>query len=279
MDTREYLYTVTGGFKRIPQTVIIDGGTDGSRRDAADVLAAVSVCEKKIGCGECIPCKKAKEHNHTEITYVEREKDKKTITVAMARSIRSNAFVNPVEGDTRVFIIPEADRLGEEAQNALLKILEEPPVFDRFVLCTENASALLNTIRSRSVRITLPIPFEADMTGKDGENAQKIARAVLNGDEAQFVFLLPKIEKDRNTALSAVQKLKLIFRDALVLKHSGKAVTNTDASVEMADNFSDRRITECIRVCEHTEKMLDSNVKIGLSLTVMFSDLITSKSL
>ena len=128
----------------------------------------VLVCKEKIGCGECNLCRKALSHSHTEITYVECEKDKKTITVAAARSIRSNAFVNPVEGDTRVFIIPQAEKLGDEAQNALLKILEEPPVFDRFILCTENASALLNTIRSRSVRLTLPVPFEADMTDKNG---------------------------------------------------------------------------------------------------------------
>lgn len=279
MDIKIFLYNATNGFKRVPQTIIIDGGTDDLRRDAADVIAKVSVCERKSGCGECSACKKAENHNHTEITYVEREKDKKTITVSAARNIRANAFINPVEGDYRVFIIAEADKLGEEAQNALLKILEEPPVFDRFILCAENASSLLSTIRSRSVRITLPTPFEADMNDKELCQAQEIIRALLNKDEAQFVFLLPKLEKDRNFALKVVESLKLIFRDSMVLKYSGRAVTCSDAAYEMSQNFSEKRLAECMSICEHTEKMLDSNVKTGLSLTVMFSGFISSKSL
>ena len=89
---------------------------------------------------------------------VDRE-DKATIGVQKIRDLMPNVILSPSELEAKIYIINEADRMTEEAQNSLLKILEEPPVAETyFILCAENSEALLPTIISRAPVMRLNAP-------------------------------------------------------------------------------------------------------------------------
>ncbi|MBQ1212858.1 MAG: hypothetical protein IIX69_05510 [Clostridia bacterium] len=132
-------------------------------RIAVEIAAAIACKEKKnndapLPCGRCDSCAKILADNCIDVITVEKE-DKATIGVAKIRDLMPNVILSPSELDAKVYIIKEADKMTEEAQNSLLKILEEPPVPETyFILCAENSEALLPTVISRAPIIRLNAP-------------------------------------------------------------------------------------------------------------------------
>ncbi len=136
-------------------------GPEGPERDAqATRLAAALLCRSpKNGepCGECRDCRKVFEGVHPDVIPIERVlgdkgRRKQEILVDQIRAAAADAVVAPNEAERKVYLIREADRMNEKAQNALLKALEDPPGHACFLLCAAAADALLPTVRSRVVR-------------------------------------------------------------------------------------------------------------------------------
>lgn len=130
---------------------------------AAEQIAAAAVCRGTgtLPCGVCAACRKAKSGNHADIRIIgritdEKGKQKREISVDQIRELSTDAVVLPNESERKVYIIRDADAMNREAQNAALKLLEEPPAGVIFVLCVQSPEALLPTVRSRCVLIALP---------------------------------------------------------------------------------------------------------------------------
>lgn len=114
-------------------------------------------CEGRSGeipCGICSGCRKALEGVHPDIITVD-DPDHKAMTVDPIRAARSDMFIRPNEGKRKIYIIPRGQDMNESAQNALLKILEEPPDYGVFLILSTNAERLLPTIRSRCAELQL----------------------------------------------------------------------------------------------------------------------------
>lgn len=111
-------------------------------------------------CGMCRSCMKVKKGVHPDLIVVGRAADdkgkpKREIYVEQIREIVASAAIMPNEAEKKVYIIRDAGTMNASAQNALLKILEEPPYFVSFILLANNAAELLETVRSRCVSISL----------------------------------------------------------------------------------------------------------------------------
>ncbi len=106
-------------------------------------------------CGDCDPCRWILAGTHPDVTIVQPDPEKATavITAAQARSIVNGVQLQRHSARHRVFILDPADALNEEAANALLKTLEEPPDRTQFILVTARPATLLQTVRSRSQRV------------------------------------------------------------------------------------------------------------------------------
>jgi len=121
----------------------------------AQAIAQEMLCTgSQRPCGLCRNCRKAAAGIHPDILVVSRPKDekgkeKREIYVEQVREIVSSAVILPNEAEKKVYIIRDAGTMNAAAQNALLKILEEPPAFVAFVLVADNAAQLLETVRSR----------------------------------------------------------------------------------------------------------------------------------
>ena len=142
---------------KVSHAYILNAPESSGKRMIAEAFAATLQCEKKgtEPCGECHSCKQAASHNHPDIIYVQHEKPN-TIGVDDIRvQINQDIAVKPYSSPYKIYIVDEAEKMNVQAQNALLKTIEEPPAYGVILLLTTNADAFLPTILSRCIRLDL----------------------------------------------------------------------------------------------------------------------------
>ncbi len=143
----------------LPHAILIDGDVGTGRHTLATYLSFSIVCsDDKVPCFNCHNCHLAKDGNHPDIATLVPEEGKKSISVKQIRQLKANAYIKPHTANSKVFIIDYADTLNEESQNALLKVLEEPPQNTFFILIAESKASLLTTVISRCVTFSLNVP-------------------------------------------------------------------------------------------------------------------------
>ncbi len=136
---------------------LISGPRGSGKHTLARLLAAAILCKGgHRPCLSCQPCRKVMEGNHPDFITVE-DPEHKHVAVKLVREFREDVFIRPNESDHKIYLFPQ--ELGIEGQNALLKILEEPPKYGVFLLLTDNPEKLLPTVRSRCRELKLlPLP-------------------------------------------------------------------------------------------------------------------------
>lgn len=149
-------HTLSGRMGKLPQACLISGPRGSGRHTLADILCQAMVCQEKEGpCGRCAPCKKVAQRIHPDVISIAGEVEGKAITVDQVRQLRSDAYIRPNEGDRKIYLLEGVDTMRSEAQNAMLKLLEEGPVYAAFLLLCENPGGVLETIRSRCQQLPL----------------------------------------------------------------------------------------------------------------------------
>jgi len=129
---------------RVAHSYLLCGPAGSGKHTLTRILSAAMQCEGrsgKIPCGVCSGCRKALEGVHPDIITVD-DPDHKAMTVDPIRAARSDMFIRPNEGKRKIYIIPRGQDMNESAQNALLKILEEPPDYGVFLILSTNAERL-----------------------------------------------------------------------------------------------------------------------------------------
>ncbi len=142
---------------KVSHAYIISGEKGSGKKLLADLFAQTLQCERKgtEPCMECQSCKQALSLNQPDIIRVIHEKPN-TISVEDIRTqINGDIMIRPSSSPYKIYIVDEAEKLSVQAQNALLKTIEEPPVYAVLLLLTTNAGMLLQTIRSRCVILEL----------------------------------------------------------------------------------------------------------------------------
>ncbi len=132
---------------------LICGPQGSGKHTLARLLAAAAVCkEERKPCLSCNACRKVLANTHPDFITVD-DPEKKTLPVKQVRQAREDMFVRPNEADRKVYLFPQ--EMNIEGQNALLKVLEEPPPYGVFILLTNNPEKLLPTVRSRCTELRL----------------------------------------------------------------------------------------------------------------------------
>lgn len=132
---------------------LICGPQGSGKHTLARLLAAAAVCkEERKPCLSCNACRKVMAGTHPDFITVD-DPEKKTLPVKQVRQAREDMFVRPNEADRKVYLFPQ--EMNIEGQNALLKVLEEPPPYGVFILLTDNPEKLLPTVRSRCTELRL----------------------------------------------------------------------------------------------------------------------------
>jgi len=141
-------------------------------------LAAVLLCEKQSGCGQCRNCLRVTHGNHPSIRLFETPKGKKNIGIDMVRDLEHEIRLKPFEGKYKIFIINDTETLSEEAANALLKTLEEPPDYSLLLLVAAQTGSLPTTVLSRCQIVRFQ-PLPEKIVGEILAKHQKLSAAEL----------------------------------------------------------------------------------------------------
>ena len=245
-----------------PFAILMTGAPRVGRKALATQLAAAVVCPQsrdQVACGTCLTCMRISAGTHPDVEYwsVERQEQESgksksaALTIETVRRIAASTSLRPVEGLRRFIIVDDAETLGDAAQQALLKTLEDLPAFATIILVATSAGSMLGTVRSRSMEVALQLtPTDVIASRLDGPDAAKIA-ALSGGrpgwaitarsnpewlaEQFERIKLLEswlrmsrgdrlveayvrgdRFVRDRRTAVADLDRIQMIWRDILL---------------------------------------------------------------
>ena len=142
---------------QVSHAYILNGERGAGKKLLANLFAASLQCEKggPDPCNNCHSCRQAESGNHPDIIRVTHEKPNSISVDDIREQVNNTIMIKPYQGPYKVYIIDHADMMTPQAQNALLKTIEEPPQYAVIMLLVENAEILLPTINSRCVMLRL----------------------------------------------------------------------------------------------------------------------------
>ncbi len=143
--------------KKLSHAYIVNGQRGSGKKLLSRLFAMTLQCEsgQNEPCGVCKSCVQTKSGNQPDIITISHEKPTSISVDEIREQVNGDILIKPYSSPYKIYIIPEADLMTTQAQNALLKTLEEPPEYAIIFLLTENADNLLATIRSRCVMLKL----------------------------------------------------------------------------------------------------------------------------
>ena len=219
---------------RVSHAYILNGERGSGKKMLANLFAMTLLCETGDNepCGKCHSCKQAESGNHPDIIRVTHEKPNSISVDDIRTQVNNTVDIKPYQGPYKVYIIPQADMMTPQAQNAILKTIEEPPSYAVFLLLTENAETLLPTINSRCVMLklrnikdtlikkylmeNLEIPdYKADMCTAFAQGNMGRAIMLANSDhfneirEEAVQLLKPISEMELNEIVAAVKNISV----------------------------------------------------------------------
>ncbi len=267
--------------EKLSQAYLIHGEKGSGKMALATALAAALVCENpqnpdnekapargtpaadesghrgpmtegsycRNACGKCHACLQMKAASHPDVIVVTNERvgattKTGTLGVPVSRFIQSDVAIKPYEGDHKIYIIPHADRMNQQAQNAILKTLEEPPAYAMFLLLTDNLAAFLPTILSRCVTIELHPAPEADLV-------KALTQSGVQEEEAVIAARLSHGNPGRSFALASEELIS--FRKELTTLLEELPKTDSHQILEFAQNAAEGKEDQPSR----TEDVLD----------------------
>ena len=255
-DIKEHLQMAIRGDKPF-HAYIFQGEVGCGKETMARTFAAGLQClseESGRPCGSCTSCRQIDSGNQPDVIWVNRELS--SIGVDDIREkINGQMAVRPFSSPYKIFIVPEADRMTEAAQNALLKTIEEPPEYGIILLLTSNLDALLPTIQSRCLKLEFhPLStatiekyliekyhvvdyrartsaifaqgnlgkairyIESDDFEEKRDKVLKILRNVHTMDVSEMLELIKEIGEDKDNVKDYIDLMVLWYRDVLLFK-------------------------------------------------------------
>lgn len=152
-------------YNKISHAYLIQGERLSGKMMIADIFARALQCENAESdkpCNQCRSCKQAMNQNHPDILYVQHEKPNVISVDNIRQQINGDIAIKPYSGVHKIYIVDEAEKMNVQAQNALLKTLEEPPEYAVILLLATRVEAMLQTILSRCVVLNTR-PVHEDM--------------------------------------------------------------------------------------------------------------------
>ena len=142
---------------KISHAYILSGEDGAGKSLLAHLFSMTLQCEKKgiSPCGECTLCRQAESHNQPDIIWVTHEKPGSIGVEDIRAQVVGDMQMKPYHSPYKIYIIDEAEKLTVQAQNTLLKTIEEPPEYGIVIFFTTNADGFLPTILSRCVVLQL----------------------------------------------------------------------------------------------------------------------------
>ncbi|MBO5252696.1 MAG: DNA polymerase III subunit [Clostridia bacterium] len=309
---------LSGAFlrRRLPHAIILEGESGLGKRTLARIVARAAVCRAQnrdaAPCGVCPSCIRSAAGSHPDIRTVSGSGASGAVSAKSVEEVLSDAYRRPEEADVSVYLFFIDNGISDNAQNKLLKLIEEPPPGVIFIFTVPSADILLPTIRSRAQIFTVRAPEEAEAAvfveqktgmeyeaalalaalhrgniGKmlsDGENgraakaafaATEIALSAAERTEHELLAAAAPLLKDRGMFLETADRLQMLFRDACMLKSGVRTVPL--GTLETAQRLSRRlSVKTLMTLCDLTARYagyVQRNANMTLLVTAFCAEL------
>ncbi len=281
-------------------------GEDGiGKKTLANYVCALMMCESGNGCGICNACSCINMGSHPDIIRISNG-DKQTIGIDKIRELSGRVYEKPIMAKYKAIIIENAHLLTKEAQNAMLKLIEEPPRYAVFMLLCNSTSRILKTVMSRVTKINI-LPLDTAMLKSICPDAPEFMYKYCRGNAGELLKLKDDLEfanlrnttlklidtiqskdeysvydavsftmTDRQQFLTQTDVLVSFFRDCIMKSISNEAmITNLDFN-EMLDKFcaycgksKTHKYTRLVDATLNTQKELIRNGNITMLRHIM----------
>ncbi len=295
--------TVASG--RIAGAYLFVGPSGVGKETVATYFARLIFCQQEaqppVACGKCLACRKVASGNHPDLRFIRPEG--RQVKIGQIRELQRQIIYEPLEASRKFYIVTDAERMNAEAENCLLKTLEEPPASSVFILLTANIEALLPTTRSRCQTLqfytmqpeelteVLIARFSADPEkaaaialsagGAIGKALTRLEKGDAFSQEVPEILKAPELlaafrfaEQFKNEPERLVE-LVTWYRDLLFL-HQGapsELITHIHSLEELralVPRYSRLRLQQAIQTIFQTKSLIDNtNTNATLALEVM----------
>lgn len=244
----------------------------------AKQFAQAILCESHNLCGKCKSCVEFISNNNPDIKIIEKE-GTSNIKIEQIRDMNSKIIEKPIISSRKVYIINDADSMTKEAQNCLLKTLEEPPQYAVIILIGENENLFLNTIKSRCTKIIFQnIPddiLKNTLEEKfDYRNITKSMLSLFEGSIGRAVELQGKEEIYENiknifTNLEKINIIDLLNQKEIISKYKEDMISILQYVQVLFFEFvrlGDLRYIKAIEIIEDTKDRLSKNANFDMTI-------------
>lgn len=295
---------------RLPHGILITGEKGVGKRTFARLIAAAVICESENApCLECNTCRRVFKGIHPDVLLYEGENGK-SFKIDTVREIKRTAFVKPNEAPRKVYILANCESMTVQAQNSLLKLLEEPPENVVLILTALQTESLLETVLSRVAVIPLH-PLDSDecaerlkavapsATDSEREHAAKICGGnlgkaadfltdpeaaktyqialsmVAGADKSEYELLLAAKSLCESKALfvPVMRRLREIYRDILALRLGSSELISGDDVSSFCKGKTRLVLTEIIEFLETAEELFAGNINYNLLVSLVCTKL------
>lgn len=295
--------------ERFPHALVIEGEKGLGKLTLARLLAAALVCRADDKpCMECTQCRKATQRIHPDIFEHCAKGGANSFHVDVVRGVIKDAYIKPNEADHKVYILGNADCMSVSSQNALLKVLEEPPEYAVFILTVKSKGALLETVLSRCVTVGLEVVpsdlgasyISSHFDGISTEDAKSaldtfggnigkavnsfennrdneitsvccdICKSLVEDNEFSLLCACSVFQKDREAIVFACEYLKNIFRDALLFGNGVDLLSGQGECARLLKSkLTKQKLIDLMNVCDKLKDMAIMNSNNSLLITKM----------
>ena len=255
-----------------PHGVLVECANEQVGVEFARYIANCLVCRgENKPCHQCADCLKAEKDGHPDIFETDGivKSKSKVFSVDSVREIRSNAFIVPNESDKKIYILKNAQNMNEQAQNALLKILEEPPTYVFFIIVTTSKSTMLETVMSRVQTYSI-LSDDIEISEKEKLAVKNFVGALLQVDELKLMDETAVFQRNNQFAKAVLLLLSEVFRDALVKKSGYVRDCRFPEQVNaLSVGVTSKGLLQLINVCDELIASVDRNCNNNLLVVRM----------
>jgi len=267
--------------RTLPPSLIFSGPAGALTRQTAVAVAQALNCLSPRGeaeafdaCGACAACARIARGAHPDVFVVE-PGDSGSIKIEAVRDVIDRAGYRPFEGKRRVVIIDEADAMAAAPQNALLKVLEEPPPSTVFILVTARPDMLLPTVQSRCQRLRFQLDEQAEVDEEARDVACRVLERAAGSEEARLRIDAAKDllagtgaggREDREQLASHLHAMASLLRDVELLSSRASSMLANPGVRPQLDRlvktFHGRRGLAAYEAVDQALLALDSNAGV-----------------